>query len=160
MNLPIIEVLDAVLEISGVRDRSARHEQVIRLKRRFGLVDLESLTKFEDVYAYAVVEYAVGEESGEKPRELVAFFKRKEVREVFRSAYQQDDKWAWLNKGREIARYQLKGLPEVDAARELSLFAGVFLQVLQGTRSPVDSPLFSLTSAIVLYSATLMMRWF
>ena len=62
MNIPVVEAIDAVLEISGVKDKVARDERVIKLKQRFNLDDPEALSKFEDVYAYAVVAYAVDEE--------------------------------------------------------------------------------------------------
>ena len=91
MDLPIIEAIDAVLEISGIKDKIARNERMIKLKQRFNLDDPESLAKFEDIYAYAVVAYAVDEEGRCKPRALVEFFKRKDVRDVFRSAFGQKD---------------------------------------------------------------------
>lgn len=54
----ILNVVNALLEGTGVKEKLGRNEQVIRLKQRFGLSDIESLTKFDDVYAYALVEYA------------------------------------------------------------------------------------------------------
>lgn len=56
MNIPVVEAIDAVLEISGLKDKVARDERVVRLKQRFNLDDPEALSKFENVYAYAVDE--------------------------------------------------------------------------------------------------------
>ena len=58
----ILNVVNALLEGTGVKEKLGRNEKVIRLKQRFGLDDIESLTKFEDVYAYTLVEYAFDEE--------------------------------------------------------------------------------------------------
>ena len=87
MDFLIEKVIDAVLEASGVKDKVNRDERMIRLLKRFGLDDSEGLSKFEDVYAYAVVQYAFDAEGGRKPDALVQFFKLKVVRELFRSAY-------------------------------------------------------------------------
>ncbi|MGB7248534.1 MAG: NACHT domain-containing protein, partial [Phormidesmis sp.] len=135
----LIEVVNAVLEASGVKERVGRSEQVIRLKQRFGLDDIEALSKFEDVYAYALVEYAFDADGRCKPDVLIAFFKLKEVRDVFQSAYRQNDPAAWLQKGQAIARYKLSDrLPQLDPQRELGTFAAVFFEVVNQTRSPKE----------------------
>ncbi|MGB7087604.1 MAG: NACHT domain-containing protein, partial [Phormidesmis sp.] len=135
----LIEVVNAVLEASGVKERVGRSEQVIRLKQRFGLDDIEALSKFEDVYAYALVEYAFDADGRCKPDALIAFFKLKEVRDVFQSAYRQNDPAAWLQKGQAIARYKLSDrLPQLDPQRELGTFAAVFFEVVNQTRSPKE----------------------
>lgn len=72
-----------MLEISGIKDKIARNEQMIKLKQRFNLDDPESLSRFEDVYAYAVVAYAMDEEGRCKTRALVKFFKRKDIAMCF-----------------------------------------------------------------------------
>ncbi|MEL7359730.1 MAG: NACHT domain-containing protein, partial [Cyanobacteria bacterium J06560_6] len=136
----LIDVANAVLEASGLKEKVARSEQVIRLKQRFGLEDIESLTKFEDVYAYALVEYAFDEEGRCKHPLLVEFFKAKAVRDVFRVAYRDNDPAGWLGKGQAIAQYELGDkLPVgIDPKRELSTFAAAFIEIVNGTRSPKE----------------------
>ena len=136
----ILAVVDALLEGSGAKEKLGRSEQVIRLKQRFGLEDIESLAKFENVYAYALVEYAFDEVGLCKHRLLVDFFKAKAVRDVFRVAYRDNNPAEWLGKGQAIAQYELGDkLPVgIDPKRELGVFAAVFLEVVKGTRSPKE----------------------
>ena len=135
----IINVVDALLEVSGAKERLGRNEQVIRLKKRFGLGDVESLTKFEDVYAYALVEYAFDKEGLCKPDELIQLFKAKEVRDVFHIAYRENDAVGWLQKGEAIARHKIGSqLPEIDPQRELGIFAALFIEIVRQTRSPKE----------------------
>ena len=70
----IEDIIDAGLEISGIKDAVGRNERLMRLRKNLKLDSVESLDTFEDVYAYAVMEYAVTEEGLRKPRALVAFF--------------------------------------------------------------------------------------
>ncbi|MEM1243083.1 MAG: hypothetical protein AAGI45_24900, partial [Cyanobacteria bacterium P01_H01_bin.26] len=58
MEFVIEKVIDAVLDASGIKETVGRNERIIHLLQRFGLADLESLTKFEDIYAHAVAQYA------------------------------------------------------------------------------------------------------
>ncbi|MFK8183734.1 MAG: NACHT domain-containing protein [Phormidesmis sp.] len=141
MDFPLVNFFNVLLEVSGVKEKVARSEQVIRLKQRFGIADIESLNKFEDVYAYALVEYAFDEEGLGKPRELVEFFKLKAVRDVFRVAYRDSNPAGWLGKGQAIAQYELGDkLPaSIDPKRELGVFAAVFLEVVRGSRSPKEN---------------------
>ncbi len=132
----IEKVVDAVLEGSGLKEKIGRNERIIRLLQHFGLDDIQSLTKFEDVYAYAIVQYAFDEIGQCKPRPLIEFFKLKEVRDVFQSAYSQNDPEVWLKKGEEIAQFKLGNkLPALDPKRELATFAGVFVELVKETRS-------------------------
>ncbi|MEO1791607.1 MAG: hypothetical protein AAFR25_05200 [Cyanobacteria bacterium J06629_19] len=139
MDFLIEKVIDAVLEASGLKEKIGRSEKVIRLKKRFKLDSVESLAEFDDVYAYAVVEYAFDEIGQLKPPALIEFFKRKDVRDVFQTAYRQNDRVDWLNKGQEIAQFQLGGqLTHLDPRQELGIFATVFVSVVQQTQSPKE----------------------
>ncbi|MEN8443445.1 MAG: NACHT domain-containing protein [Cyanobacteria bacterium J06555_13] len=143
MDFLIEKVFDAVLEASGLKEAVSRNERLIRLQQRFGLEDIESLTKFEDLYIHAVVAYAFDDEGLCKPRALVEFFKLKEVRDVFRLAYVENDPRAWLEKGQAIAQHRLSNqLPQLDPMLdpqwELSAFAAVFMELVKGTRSPKE----------------------
>jgi predicted NACHT family NTPase len=139
MDFLIERAVDAVLEASGLKETMGRNERMIRLKQRLGLDDVGSLTAFEDVYAYALVEYAFDDEGQCKPKELIAFFKEKAVREVFRVAFRENDSAVWLRKGQEIAQYRLKDqLPGIEPRRELSTFAAAFIEILKQTRSPKE----------------------
>ena len=135
----ILNVVNALLEGTGVKEKLGRSEQVIRLKQRFGLGDVESLTKFEDVYAYALVEYAFNEEGRCKPEALIQLFRVKEVRDVFRTAYRENDAAGWLRKGEAIALHKLGDqLPGIDPQRELGTFAALFIGIVRQTRSPKE----------------------
>ncbi|ESA37111.1 (myosin heavy-chain) kinase [Leptolyngbya sp. Heron Island J] len=139
MEFLIEKVIDAVLEASGINEKVGRNQQVIRLLQRFGLDDIESLTKFEDIYAYAVVEYAYDEVGQCKPGPLIEFFKAKEVRDLFYTVYSQNDPEGWLRKGEDIAQKRLeKQLPDLDPRRELGTFAAVFVKLVKQTRSPKE----------------------
>ncbi|MEM1256437.1 MAG: NACHT domain-containing protein [Cyanobacteria bacterium P01_H01_bin.21] len=132
----IEKVIDAVLETSGIKEKVGRNECVIRLLQHFELDDIESLTKFEDVYAYALVQYAFDDIGQCKPRQLIEFFKAKEVREVFQAAYRQNDPGGWLRKGEEIAHFRLGNkLLDLNPRRELAIFAGVFMELVRQTSS-------------------------
>ena len=135
----ILTVVSALLEGTGVKEKVGRSEQVIRLKQRFGLSDIESLAKFDDVYAYALVEYAFDEEGQRKPDVLIQLFKAKEVRDVFRIAYRENDAVGWLQKGEAIALHKLGNqLLGVDPQRELGTFAALFIEIVKQTRSPKE----------------------
>lgn len=139
MEFVIEKVIDAVLDATGLKERVGRNERVIRLLRRFGLDSVKSLTAFEDVYAYALVEYAFDEVGLCKPSELVLFFKAKDVRDLFQTVYRDNDPKGWLRKGEEIAQFRLaKKLPEINPRRELGTFAAVFVEVVKQTRSPKE----------------------
>ncbi|MEO0376264.1 MAG: NACHT domain-containing protein, partial [Cyanobacteria bacterium P01_A01_bin.17] len=137
---PIIDkVFNAVLKATGLEEKISRNERVIRFLQRFGLDSLESLRSFEDAYAYAVVQYAFDTEGRRKPTELIQLFRLKEVRDVFKVAYRENDGRSWLEKGQAIARYRLKDtLPGTDPERELSEFAVAFVEVVKETRSPKE----------------------
>ncbi|MEO0768326.1 MAG: hypothetical protein AAFY72_02665, partial [Cyanobacteria bacterium J06649_4] len=142
LELPMVfipNVISAVLEGSGVSTTLRRSERVIRLKQRFGLGDIDSLTNFEDVYAYTLVEYAFDEEGCRKPDALIQLFKAKEVRDVFRFAYSENDAAGWLEKGEAIAQHKLGSqLPGIDPQRELGIFAALFIEIVKQTRSPKE----------------------
>ncbi|MEO0349817.1 MAG: NACHT domain-containing protein [Cyanobacteria bacterium P01_A01_bin.15] len=139
MEFVIEKVIDAVLDASGIKDKVGRNERIIRLLQRFGLADLESLTTFEDIYAHAVAQYAFDDVGQCKPEPLIQFFKAKEVRELFQTAYGQNDPSGWLRKGEDIAQFKLKGqLKGLDPKRELGTFAAVFIRLVKQTRSPKE----------------------
>lgn len=69
----VINVINAVLEVSGVKGQVARSEYVLNLRKKFGLDSISQEATFEDVYAFAVMEYATNEEGLCKPRALVEF---------------------------------------------------------------------------------------
>ena len=139
MEFVIDKVIDAVLEASGIKEKVGRNQHVLRLLQRFGLDSLTALTSFEDVYAYALVEYAFDKTGVCKPKELIQFFKSKEVRDVFQAAYRQNDPGGWLRKGEEIAQFKLGGeLPQLDPKRELGIFAAVFIEIVKQTQSPKE----------------------
>ncbi len=150
MDFLIEKLIDGLLEASGIGDKVNSNEQVVRLKEKLGLNSPESLTTFEAVYAYAVYEYAWGKKSEReagivglrKPRVLVNFFKRKDVRDVFQSAYAENAPKVWLEKGQAIAQFQLKDhqdqLAGLDPKQELGIFATVFVGVIKETRSPKE----------------------
>ena len=137
MDFLIDKVIDAVLEASGIKERVGRDERVIRLLQRFGLDSSDSLNTFDDIYAYALVEYAFDDKGVCKPEPLVKFFKAKEVRELFQAAYRDNDPRGWLRKGEAIADFKLGNqLPGLDPKRELATFAAVFVGIVKQTRSP------------------------
>ncbi|MBE7379850.1 MAG: NACHT domain-containing protein [Leptolyngbya sp. SIO1E4] len=139
MEFVVEKVIDAVLEASGIKERVGRSQRVIRLLRRFGLDSVDALTSFEDIYAYALVEYAFDEAGLCKPAPLVKFFKAKEVRALFQAAYRENDPREWLRKGEAIAQFKLgKQLPGLDPKRELGTFAAVFVEIVKQTRSPKE----------------------
>ena len=139
MNFPIDKVFELLFEVSGLEDVIRRDERIIYLKQQLGLTDLESLNAFKDVYAYALVEYAFDDDGRRKPRELISLFKTKEVRNLFESAYRDNNPKLWLEKGQAIAQYKLDGkLPGINPKQELGIFAAVFLNVLKRTQSPKE----------------------
>lgn len=139
MEFIIEKVIDGVLEASGLKETVGRHQQVIRLLQRFGLDNPEALTRFDDIYAYTLVQYAFDDSGRCKPEALVQFFKAKEVRDVFRAAYGQNNPQDWLRKGEAIAQFKLgASLPDLNPKRELATFAAIFVQLVQQTRSPKE----------------------
>ena len=61
------------------------------------------------------------------------------MRDVFQTAYGENNPRGWLEKGQAIAQFQLKDqLAELDPKQELGIFATVFISVVKQTRSPKE----------------------
>jgi WD40 repeat protein len=134
-----IDLLTKALELlTGsqiIQDKLQRNEHVIRLLKQLGLDPDHPPADFEGVYYYALVEYGVG-----KPQPCLEIFRTREIRQIFRTAFDQNTPQHWLEVGE-----QFLGCHEIgdavrsiglDPKRELAAFAGCFITVAKRSRHP------------------------
>ena len=130
-------ILSAVSKPLG--KKLQRTEVVVRVLRDLGLDPEHPPADFSGVYAYALVEYG----ADDKPRELLDLFRRQEISNAFRTAYDRDD-FSILEK--EASRFldwnrlgdDLQAL-SIDARREFIVFRTCFEAIVNRSRLPKET---------------------
>ncbi|GAB4371229.1 MAG: hypothetical protein Kow00121_12590 [Elainellaceae cyanobacterium] len=132
-------LIDAILgtATTQLQDRIQRSETVIKLLKRLNLDPDHPPTDFTAIYQYALVEYGVG-----KPKPVLNLFRRPEIQQTFRQAFEQNN-FPLLEKvsqkvieahefGDEIQQLG------IDLRRELVAFSAVFIGVAKRSRTPAE----------------------
>jgi WD40 repeat protein len=138
--MPISLLAQALELLAGsqlVKDKLQRNEVVIRVLKQLGLDPEHPPADFEGVYNYALVEYGVG-----KPKPCLEIFRASEIRQVFRTAFDQNDAQLWLASAEQFLESSAIGdavtALGLDPQRELATFASCFIVVAKRTRTPGD----------------------
>jgi WD40 repeat protein len=139
--MPIDLVLAKALELLAgshfVKDKLQRTEVVIRVLKQLGLDPEHPPADFEGVYNYALVEYGVG-----KPSPCLEPFRASEIRQCFRTAFDQNNAQLWLASAEQFLESSAIGdavtALGLDPQRELATFASCFIVVAKRTRTPGD----------------------
>ncbi len=131
----LINVLTGIA--SPIKDKLERNETVIKILKQFSLTPEHPPGDFNGVYAYALVEYGVG-----KPRCLLEFFRKEDIKKAFRKAFDHSNPLILLG---EVEAYldayalgdEIKAL-QLDVMREVAAFTTIFIEVTKRTRIPAD----------------------
>ncbi len=133
----LAKALELLIGSQFVKDRLQRTEVVIRVLKQLGLDPEHPPADFEGVYNYALVEYGVG-----KPQPCLELFRASEIRQVFRTAFDQNNVQLWLASGEQFLERSAIGdavtALGLDPQRELATFASCFIVVAKRTRTPGD----------------------
>ncbi len=138
--MPIELLIKALELLTGgqiLQDKLQRSESAIRVLKYVGLDPEHPPADFEGVYNYALVEYGVG-----KPKPCLEIFRASEIRQVFRTAFDQNSAQLWLQTGEQFLESSaigdaVKSLGS-DPQRELATFASCFIVVAKRTRTAKD----------------------
>lgn len=142
-------VISAILKVASkpLKDKLRRNDRVIRVLRSIGIDPEHPPEDYSGVYAYALVEYALGTDEEElpdeepPPEEVLKIFRHPEVKSAFRRAFETGEGEAFA-RGANAAIRELTGsgkLPEplpFDLREEVEHFAKAFHRVVDRTRSP------------------------
>jgi len=84
--IPLDQIINAIKAIATpvIKNKLERNETVIKLLKQFKLDPDHPPADFSGVYAYALVQYAVGQ-----PKEILELFRREEIKKAFRKAFEQ-----------------------------------------------------------------------
>jgi WD40 repeat protein len=131
----LAKALELLIGSQFVKDRLQRTEVVIRVLKQLGLDPEHPPADFEGVYNYALVEYGVG-----KPKPCLELFRASEIRQVFRTAFDQNNAQLWLTSAEQFLESSAIGdavkALGLDPQRELAVFASCFIAVAKRSRLP------------------------
>jgi hypothetical protein len=136
---PIAAVVKAIasMAIPPVKNQLERNEKVIQLRKTLDRPPDHPPADFTAVYQYALVDYDV-----DKPQPLLEIFRQKEIIQVFRQAFEQNDQSILLEEGENFLSWNILGERirelEVDIRKEFTDFQSVFIKVANSTRTPAD----------------------
>jgi predicted NACHT family NTPase len=133
------KLIDTILgtALSQAQNKIRRSETVIALLKRFNLDPDHPPTDFTAIYQYALVEYGVG-----KPKPVLDLFRRQEIHQTFRQAFEQNNFPLLERVSHEaIEAYafgdEIRQLG-IDLRRELVAFSAVFIGVAKRSRTPAE----------------------
>lgn len=113
------------LAATPIKNKLERSEWVIRFLNEFGFDPDHPPADFSGVYAYTLVEYGVG-----KSEPILKLFRQQEIREAFRSAFENDRPSILLKEADKFLDWNILGDElrelEVNPRREFAAFATVF----------------------------------
>ncbi len=137
--IPFDSLISAITGIANpiIKEKFQRNETVITLLKQFHLDPEHPPADFSGVYAYTLVEYGVG-----KPKPFLELFRQEEIKQTFRKAYDHNNISILLS---EIEAFldayalgdQVRAMG-IDVKREVTVFATVFIEVVNRSRTPND----------------------
>jgi predicted NACHT family NTPase len=139
--IPLDQIINAIKAIATpvIKNKFERNNHVIKLLKQFNLDPDHPPADFSGVYAYALVQYGVGQ-----PKEILELFRQEEIKKAFRKAFEQSNFSILLAEGEAF----LKDKPSlgaeiqnlgIDPNREFAAFAAVFIEVAKSTRTPAET---------------------
>ena len=139
--IPLDQIINAIKAIATpvIKNKLERNNHVIKLLKQFNLDPDHPPADFSCVYAYALVQYGVGQ-----PKEILELFRQEEIKNAFRKAFEQSNFSILLAEGEAF----LKDKPPlgagiqnlgIDTQREFAAFAAVFMEVAKSTRTPAET---------------------
>ncbi|MEO8892083.1 MAG: restriction endonuclease, partial [Coleofasciculaceae cyanobacterium] len=136
-NWIISTITDVVSPGAFIKDKFQRNEIVIKLLKKFNLDPEHPPADFSGVYAYALVGYGVG-----KPKVMLELFRRKEIQQIYRKAFDRNNPAILLKEGEEFLKTYALGDEildlGIDPRREFAAFAAIFMEVAKRTRTPAE----------------------
>ncbi len=139
--IPLDQIINAIKAIATpvIKNKLERNKHVIKLLKQFNLDPDHPPADFSGVYAYALVQYGVGQ-----PKEILELFRQKEIEEAFRKAFEQSNFSILLAEGEAFLKdksplgAEIQNLG-IDTEREFAAFAAVFIEVAKSTRTPAET---------------------
>ncbi len=131
--------LDTLIEaiFKSTVEQLSRNERVIKLLKQFNLDPDRPPADFKGVYQYALVEYGV-----DKPKPVLAIFRKTEIQKYFHEALSQNNPAELLQRGEAYLRKHPldKDIQthHIDVSREFYEFVIVFFEVAKRTLTPAD----------------------
>ncbi|MBW4633249.1 MAG: NACHT domain-containing protein [Iphinoe sp. HA4291-MV1] len=120
-----------------IKEKLQRNETVIKLLKQFNLDPEHPPADFSGVYAYTLVEYGVG-----KPKPFLELFRQEEIKQAFRKAYDHNHISILLSEIEVFLDAYALGdevrAMGIDVKREVTVFATVFIEVVNRSRTPND----------------------
>ncbi len=133
-------VTGAIIEmgVEAAWEMRKRNEAVIKLLKRFNLDPNEPpADKFEDIYAYTLVEYGVF-----KPEPILNFFRNEFVRKAFGESFSKNDPSILEKEAEGIIQWNEEtgklGRIDYDPRREFAAFTFVFNAIVDRARTPTQ----------------------
>ncbi len=84
-----------------IKEKLQRNETVIKLLKQFNLDPDHPPADFSGVYAYALVEYGVG-----NPKPILELFRKNEIQQAFRKALDQNNPAILLKEGEDFRLFR------------------------------------------------------
>src|SRR5919202_1832355 len=134
-----IVIIDIVNAGSLMKNKLERNKAVITLLKQFNLDPDHPPADFSGIYAYALVQYGVGQ-----PKEILELFRQEEIKNAFRKAFEQSNFSILLAEGEAFLKdkpplgAEIQNLG-IDTQREFAAFAAVFMEVAKSTRTPAET---------------------
>ena len=139
--IPLDQIINAIKAIATpvIKNKLERNEKVIKLLKQFNLDPDHPPADFSGVYAYALVQYGVGQ-----PKEILELFRQEEIKKAFRKAFEQRNFSILLAEGEAFLKQRLDLAAniqnqEIDPYREFAAFAAAFIEVANSTRTPAET---------------------
>ncbi|MBV6625302.1 MAG: NACHT domain protein [Rivularia sp. (in: Bacteria)] len=142
MNLEPTSVINTITRLAAphVIDKAKRNETVIKILKNLKIDPAHPPDDFYGIYAYALVEYALDEQSP-KSEPILNFFREKEIRDAFWKAFNENPSvfindaenfLDWNKLGDDIREAQVNIRPEINK------FYKQFISVTKRTRKPIE----------------------
>ncbi|HEY9600908.1 MAG TPA: AAA family ATPase [Allocoleopsis sp.] len=139
---PVIKALTSIARpaVTFAIDRAQHNETVVRILQDFNLDPVQPPKDVDGVYVYALIEYGLG-----KPEPILNFFREKNVKEIFWSAYTANNPLSFFTKSEELLKGNTRLRDEIQKSgialrSELEEFGNVFINVAKRTKASEFQP--------------------
>ena len=140
MGIELGQLIKAILSAAtpAIKNKLTRHPIVIQLLQQFHLDPEHPPANFSGIYAYALVEYGVGQ-----PQAVLDLFREPTIKQAFRNAFERNDPALLLREAEDFLDWNIIG----DRIRDLNInpryefaaFSAIFIQIANRSRTPAQT---------------------
>jgi len=140
MGIELGQLIKAILSAAtpAIKNKLTRHPIVIQLLQQFHLDPEHPPANFSGIYAYALVEYGVGQ-----PQAVLDLFREATIKQAFREAFERNDPALLLREAEDFLDWNIIG----DRIRDLNInpryefaaFSAIFIQIANRSRTPAQT---------------------